>query len=295
MANSLDITFSAAAEVETPNWRTTWGHRAAIASRARLAVRNAAPDAPQWRHYTITITRIGANRLDDDNLISACKPVRDEVAQWLGVDDGSPRMQWCYEQRVERLIDPTPRAKRVYRTWVEIRVSPGAQLEPPAGPSPAAQPYPRGSILLEREGGGGADTPSNNTITPCETTATSTGPARNSASAPPPGSNSANIPGPIPRLGLVRLPPARLERERTRAPTRSDLDRSTPTQEVAIPRPNGSSLRVARLDDAHGTRIRICTHYVQQGHAWRTTGVAVELGEVEALIAALKELANSYK
>lgn len=275
MANSLDIAFSAAAEVETPNWRTTWGHRAAIASRARLAVRRAVPNAPQWDHYIITITRIGSNRMDDDNLIAACKPVRDEVAQWLGVDDGSPRMQWRYMQRIERVINETPRARRVYRTWVEIRVERGSS----SGAKPAAGGgYPRGVISSASEGGSGTDTPSNNAITlsSCETIST-VGTERRAGRG-----LSA------PRPGLVRLPPDRLERERTRAPTRSDQDRTRPTREIIVAtRPNGSTLRLARIDDVHGSRLRLSVHFVQQGHAWRTSGVVVELTERESLIAAL--------
>ncbi len=48
--------------------------------------------------------------LDDDNLRSALKAVRDGVADALGVDDRNPAVSWKYEQR---------RSK----TWgVEIRI-----------------------------------------------------------------------------------------------------------------------------------------------------------------------------
>lgn len=46
----------------------------------------------------ITITRIGPRRLDDDNLSSACKYVRDTIAAFVGVDDGSPLYTWRCEQ-----------------------------------------------------------------------------------------------------------------------------------------------------------------------------------------------------
>ena len=49
---------------------------------------------------TVTITRIGPRRLDDDNLASACKYVRDQIAAVIGVDDGSPLYTWKYAQRV---------------------------------------------------------------------------------------------------------------------------------------------------------------------------------------------------
>lgn len=36
--------------------------------------------------------------LDDDNLRAALKGVRDEIAAWLGVDDRSPQVRYCYAQ-----------------------------------------------------------------------------------------------------------------------------------------------------------------------------------------------------
>ena len=47
----------------------------------------------------ITITRVGPRKLDDDNLASACKYVRDQIAAEVGVDDGSDLYTWRYEQR----------------------------------------------------------------------------------------------------------------------------------------------------------------------------------------------------
>jgi len=36
----------------------------------------------------VTITRVApSSGLDDDNLAGACKAVRDQIAQWIGVDD----------------------------------------------------------------------------------------------------------------------------------------------------------------------------------------------------------------
>ena len=57
----------------------------------------------------VTITRVGPRRLDDDNLASACKYVRDQIAAAVGVDDGSPLYTWRYEQEKGR-----------YRVDVEI-------------------------------------------------------------------------------------------------------------------------------------------------------------------------------
>lgn len=35
---------------------------------------------------------------DDDNLAGALKPVRDELAEWLEVDDGDRRVLWECDQ-----------------------------------------------------------------------------------------------------------------------------------------------------------------------------------------------------
>lgn len=46
---------------------------------------------------TVTLTRIG-RKLDSDNLASAFKAVRDQVAAELGIDDGSDAVTWEYRQ-----------------------------------------------------------------------------------------------------------------------------------------------------------------------------------------------------
>lgn len=48
----------------------------------------------------VTITRIGPSRLDDDNLAAACKYVRDQIANIVGIDDGSDWYTWRYAQRI---------------------------------------------------------------------------------------------------------------------------------------------------------------------------------------------------
>ena len=61
------------------------------------------PDA--YRYPTVTLTRICRGQgLDTDNLQSALKATRDQVAAWLGLDDG-PRspVRWAYHhQRAPR-------------------------------------------------------------------------------------------------------------------------------------------------------------------------------------------------
>jgi hypothetical protein len=50
--------------------------------------------------------------LDGDNLQSAFKATRDGVADWLGVDDGDPRLDWQYRQRKG--------AAKVYAVEIEV-------------------------------------------------------------------------------------------------------------------------------------------------------------------------------
>lgn len=53
---------------------------------------------------TVRLTRVGpSNGLDEgDNLNSSMKGVRDQVAEWLGVNDRDPRVKWVYAQRREK-------------------------------------------------------------------------------------------------------------------------------------------------------------------------------------------------
>lgn len=46
----------------------------------------------------VTLTRVAPRALDSDNLASAFKAIRDEVALKLGVNDNDPRVTWSYGQ-----------------------------------------------------------------------------------------------------------------------------------------------------------------------------------------------------
>lgn len=49
---------------------------------------------------SVLFTRLsdGDKRLDGDNLANAFKAARDQVAEWLGIDDGDSRLTWIYDQ-----------------------------------------------------------------------------------------------------------------------------------------------------------------------------------------------------
>lgn len=46
----------------------------------------------------VYLTRIAPRALDDDNLRSAFKALRDGIADRIGLPDNDPRVQWFYKQ-----------------------------------------------------------------------------------------------------------------------------------------------------------------------------------------------------
>lgn len=67
---------------------------------------------PPTPPMSIVITRIGPKALDSDNLAISQKGVRDGVADWLGVDDGHPQLDWQYTQRAA--------GPKVYAVEIEV-------------------------------------------------------------------------------------------------------------------------------------------------------------------------------
>lgn len=68
-------------------------HTHAVAMKLRTRLKSGALE-----RVTVTLTRISPRELDDDNLASAMKHVRDGVADALGVDDRDRRITWRCEQ-----------------------------------------------------------------------------------------------------------------------------------------------------------------------------------------------------
>lgn len=68
-----------------------WATHAALVGKARPAI----PCAVLLTRHT---PRGRAGKLDDDNLQNSLKAVRDQVAEWLGINDRDPRVQWFYAQ-----------------------------------------------------------------------------------------------------------------------------------------------------------------------------------------------------
>lgn len=77
------------------NKREHWSARARRTKAHRLAAL-AVPTHPL--PCIVTLTRVGPRKLDDDNLASGFKALRDGIADRLGVDDGDSRVTWRYAQ-----------------------------------------------------------------------------------------------------------------------------------------------------------------------------------------------------
>ena len=80
------------------HWRKAAARKKLHRQTARLVLQQYARPMGEAERFTITLTRVAPRKLDDDNLASGFKAVRDGVADWLGIDDGSPRIKWQYAQ-----------------------------------------------------------------------------------------------------------------------------------------------------------------------------------------------------
>ncbi len=89
--------------VSEANRRDHWATKAKRVASQRgivgLALRpHIGAEVDSWGKLFATLVRVAPRILDDDNLRSALKAVRDSVANELGVDDRDPRVSWWYAQ-----------------------------------------------------------------------------------------------------------------------------------------------------------------------------------------------------
>lgn len=77
------------------NRREHWASRAKRTKAHRAA---ALAVQPIPLPCVVTMTRIAPRQLDDDNLRSGFKALRDGIADRLGVPDNDPRIEWRYGQ-----------------------------------------------------------------------------------------------------------------------------------------------------------------------------------------------------
>jgi hypothetical protein len=78
------------------NDRLHWAQRARQTKQHRSLAYYLTPkhDVP----CVVTLVRLSAGKLDDDNLRGALKGVRDGIADKLGIDDADKRVRWQYAQ-----------------------------------------------------------------------------------------------------------------------------------------------------------------------------------------------------
>lgn len=75
--------------------RVQQGHTLATLVNLGTDAKHRLQDAPTIR---VRLVRLGGKRLDSDNLAGGFKAIRDAVAGWLKIDDGSDRFRWDYDQ-----------------------------------------------------------------------------------------------------------------------------------------------------------------------------------------------------
>jgi hypothetical protein len=98
-ALTVTLALRLASEANERGWSIA---RAARTRRQRdataAALRAALGDPPRELPLVVVITRIAPRALDSDNAVGSAKHVRDSVSQWIGIDDGDPRVRWVVEQ-----------------------------------------------------------------------------------------------------------------------------------------------------------------------------------------------------
>lgn len=92
--------------VSLANHRGHWRDKAALVKQARRATALALLELGAWRPElpcVVRMTRLAPRRLDDDNLVAAFKPVRDEIAAWAGwPSDALEGVEWRVAQTFGR-------------------------------------------------------------------------------------------------------------------------------------------------------------------------------------------------
>lgn len=96
------VTVPGVAVVSEANRRDHWAvnrKRARLQQEATLlALAGLGKDARDTlrgaKRVRVRFVRIGGKKLDSDNLVGAFKAIRDALAKWLRIDDGSDRLDW---------------------------------------------------------------------------------------------------------------------------------------------------------------------------------------------------------
>lgn len=104
--HSIELHLNGMKLVSLANARVHWRESSKLAKEQRVFARRAVIgylNFHGWRtlphdQFRIGIIRLGPRALDSDNLAISAKHVRDGIADAIGIDDGSPRIEWIYQQ-----------------------------------------------------------------------------------------------------------------------------------------------------------------------------------------------------
>jgi hypothetical protein len=95
----MNFTFEVPIRVaSTANLREHWAAKAKRVDAQKRATSTLFPRLKLRTLLVVRLVRVAPRELDDDNLRSALKSVRDGVALRLGIDDRSPLVVWDYAQ-----------------------------------------------------------------------------------------------------------------------------------------------------------------------------------------------------
>jgi hypothetical protein len=202
-------------------------------------------DPPTWPVYYVAMIRVGANLMDGDNLQAGFKSVRDQVAGFLGLDDGDARIVWTYYQR--RTREPHPYKHGKFNSWCRILI--GKTTE-----------------TIDAEVAGAE------VLAPDQEARQVTGGSKVTRSRKP---ASPEIVGGD-NVRSIELP--------KREDTRSTRVVAT-LRRLTRPSGRGNSIPIGTV------YISLSVYFEAKGEPYRTQGVAVRLEEVDAVIAALRDLA----
>ena len=105
--------------VSEANVKEHWARRSKRVKMQRLTAKMMLTLDKRWcakqNSFAVRITRIAPKKLDSDNLAISNKAIRDGIADAIGIDDGSPKFTWQYEQESG--------APKFYAVRVEINIA----------------------------------------------------------------------------------------------------------------------------------------------------------------------------
>ena len=127
----IDVTIPGLRLVSEANARGSWHGGASRAAKQRSVVALVFRTLRCAIPCNVRIVRIAPSRLDDDNLARAAKAVRDQLAEWLGVDDRDERVSWTVAQAKGAVREYAVRV--IVRPWSPSeaggRITRGAEVD----------------------------------------------------------------------------------------------------------------------------------------------------------------------